>query len=538
MTQLPGFQPSATTSRLVLEQATAAMNAGARDDAERLLRRHLLHHPQDASALAKLADLAIFNDRVEEATILLRRAAGVDPVAARLIALIVHLHRYVGAEAALAEIEALPAGLRECANLLAIEAACRGTLGDHHRQIAIYEQLAQSDRNNTPLLRALADALKTVGRTEEAVALLRKAIEMEPGYGEGWWTLSNFKSYRFGDRDIATMRRMLRKKPGSTDALHFHFALGAAYEQRAQFAASFRHYAAGNEMRRNEFGAEAMRITALVDSAIGAFAADLFERHEGNGCSARDPIFVVGMHRSGSTLIEQILASHPQIEGTAELSVMQQLWERLGRSAAVRDRGPFQELLSLDSATIRAIGEEYLDRTKAFRLTDRLFFIDKLPANWLHLGLIRLALPNAKIIEARRHPLACGFSNFKQNYSHGMRFSYSLEAIGIFYRDYLRFMDHMERVQPAAVHRVVNERLIDDPDREVRRMLQFIGVPFDSACLDFHRNPRAVQTPSAEQVRRPINREGVDHWRHYEPWLGPLRDALGTALETWNRPTR
>ena len=537
MTQLPGFQPATTKSKLVLEQVTATLSAGNRDDAERLLRHHVLQHPQDAAALTKLASLAIADHRVEEATILLRRVAGIDPAPAHLVALILHLHRYVGAEAALTEIEALPAGLRDDANLLAIEAACQGTLGNHDRQIAIYEQLAEAEKDNAHLLRALADALKTVGRTDEAVVLLRKAIETEPGYGEGWWTLSNFKSHRFGDADIGTMRKMLRKKPSGTDALYFHFALGAAYEQRARYAASLRHHAAGNEMRCKEFAAEAMRITDLVDHAIGAFGADLFERHKGHGCTARDPIFVVGVHRSGSTLIEQILASHPQIEGTAELTVMQQLWERLGRSAAARGRGPFQELLSLGSPAFRAVGEEYLERTRAFRLTDRPFFVDKLPANWLHLGLIRLALPNAKIIEARRHPMACGFSNFKQNYAGGMRFSYSLEAIGIFYRDYLRFMDHMERQQPATVHRVVNERLIDDPEGEVRRMLQFIGVPFDSACLNFHGNRRAVQTPSAEQVRRPINREGVDHWRHYEPWLGPLRDALGPALETWDRPT-
>jgi hypothetical protein len=190
----------------------------------------------------------------------------------------------------------------------------------------------------------------------------------------------------------------------------------------------------------------------------------------------------------------------------------------------------------MDGPAIRAIGEEYIERSRAFRMTDRPYFVDKLPANWMHVGLIRLALPNATIIEARRHPMACGFSNFKQNYASGIRFSYSLESIGYFYRDYVRFMDHCERVQPGAVHRVVNERLIDEPESEIRRMLDFIGLQFDPACLEFHRNRRAVQTPSAEQVRRPINRDGVDHWRHYESWLGPLREALGPALQSWNQP--
>jgi hypothetical protein len=214
---------------------------------------------------------------------------------------------------------------------------------------------------------------------------------------------------------------------------------------------------------------------------------------------------------------------------------MQHIWERLSRIAALHGRGPFQELAELDGAAIRAIGEEYVERTRAFRMTDRPYFVDKLPANWMHVGLIRLALPNAKIIEARRHPMACGFSNFKQNYASGIRFSYSLQSIGFFYRDYVQFIGHIERVQPGAIHRILNERLIDDPEGEVRRMLNFIGLPFDPACLEFHRNKRAVQTPSAEQVRRPINREGVDYWRHYESWLGPLKEALGSALESWDK---
>jgi hypothetical protein len=279
-----------------------------------------------------------------------------------------------------------------------------------------------------------------------------------------------------------------------------------------------------------------MRITDLIEHAIAVLGADLFERHKGAGIPAKDPIFVVGLHRSGSTLIEQILASHPLIEGTTELTVMQHMWERLSRIALLRGWGPFQELAELDGAAIRAIGEEYVERTRAFRMTDRPYFTDKLPANWMHLGLIRLALPNAKIIEARRHPMACGFSNFKQNYASGIRFSYSLESVGYFYRDYARFMDYMEVVQPGAIHRVLNERLIDDPEGEVRRMLDFIGLPFDPACLEFHRNKRAIQTPSAEQVRRPINRDGVDHWRHYECWLGPLKEALGPAIESWDKP--
>jgi tetratricopeptide (TPR) repeat protein len=536
MSHLPGLQPAAAKSTLALEQAAAALHAGNRGDAERLLRKHLLEQPHDAAALTKLAELVIGEQRVEEATMLLRRAAGADPTNERRMALICHLHRSIGAQPTIEEIEKLPASLRTNFNVLAIEAACRGSLGDHDRQIEIYEELAKVDPRNAALLKTLGDALKTVGRTDDAIAVLRKSIEAKPSYGEGWWTLSNFKSHKFSDRDISTMRKALRHKISEEDALHFHFALGAAYEQRADFANSFKHYEAGNVLRRKGFNADSMRITDLIDRAVATFVPELFERHRGGGHPASDPIFVVGLHRSGSTLIEQILASHPLIEGTAELSVMQHIWERLSRIASLHDRGPFQELLELDGAAIRAIGEEYIERTRAFRMTDRPYFVDKLPANWMHLGLIRLALPNAKIIEARRHPMACGFSNFKQNYASGIRFSYSLESIGYFYRDYVRFMDHIELVQPGAIHRVLNERLIDDPEGEVRRMLDFVGLPFDPACLEFHRNKRAVRTPSAEQVRRPINSDGVHSWRHYECWLGPLKGALGPALDLWDKP--
>jgi hypothetical protein len=278
-----------------------------------------------------------------------------------------------------------------------------------------------------------------------------------------------------------------------------------------------------------------LRITDFVERATAALRPEVFEYFQGAGAEARDPIFVVGLQRSGSTLIEQILASHPLIEGTAELSVMQHIWDRLGRIGMLHGRGPFQELLQLSASDIRKIGEEYLERTRAFRSTDKPHFVDKLPANWMNLGLIRLALPNARIIDARRHPMACGFSNFKQNYASGVTFSYSQESIGYFYRDYVRFMDHIDQVQPGSVHHLLNERLIDDPEGETRKLLDFVGVPFDTACLEFHRNKRAVQTPSAEQVRRPINRDGVDYWRHYEPWLGPLRESLGEVLETWDQ---
>lgn len=530
-----GLMPAAAKSKLVLEQAVAALQAGDPGDAERLLRKHLLEQPRDAGALAKLAELAIGRQQIEEATGLLRRAAGAEPSEARQLALVRHLHQFLGAQATLDEIETLPPSLRNSFELLAIEAAARGFVGDHDRQIAIYRELTRLDPKNSALWKTYGDALKTIGRTDEAVAALRKAIEVRPSYGEAWWTISNFKSVRFSDRDIWSMRKALKGKLSAEDALHFHFALGEALERRGDYAGSFEHYDAGNRIRRTGIPASAMRVTNFVDTAVETFTPELFEQHRGSGHDSNEPIFVLGLHRSGSTLIEQILASHPLIEGTAELTVMHLIWERLARVAGASGRSPFQQLLQMTPADFRSIGEEYVERTRAFRTIGRPHFIDKLPANWMNVGLIRLALPNAKIIDARRHPMACGFSNFKQNYATGVTFSYSQESIGWFYRDYVRFMDHFERVQAGTIHRVINERLIDEPEAETRRLLEFVGVPFDQACLEFHRNKRAVQTPSAEQVRRPINRDGVDYWRHYDQWLGPMKEALCPTLESWDK---
>ncbi len=275
--------------------------------------------------------------------------------------------------------------------------------------------------------------------------------------------------------------------------------------------------------------------TAFVDAAIATLTPAFFEQRPAWGCPDPSPIFVVGLHRAGSTLVDQILASHPEIEGTTEIKVLETMWKRLWRRGVAKGRNVFQELASLGAAEISGLGEEYIERTRAFRTTDRPFFIDKMPPNWMRLAFIRLALPNAKIIDARRHPMACGFSNFKQHYRRNDNpFASSLETIGAFYRDYWRFMAHFDEVQPGAVHRIINEKLIDDPEGEILRLLDFIGVPFDRSCLEFHSNKRAVRTPSAEQVRRPINRDGVDVWKNYKPWLDPLEAALGPALDHWD----
>jgi len=435
----------AARSKLTREQAAAAVQAGDAGDAERLLRKHLLEQPADADALAMLAAIKVDQCHIEEATALLRRAAGADPGPQRQFALIRHFQTHVGAGLALKEIESLPPGARLTFDMQATEAAMLGALGEHGRQIAIYERLSAADPGNAHLSKTLGDGLKTVGRYDEAVAALRRAIDARPSYGEAWWTLSNFKAFKFSDRDLSAMNKALRGKLSDEDALHFHFALGKAHEDRGEHAKSFRHYDAGKELRRKSNPPNPAWATDFVDRATAALSPALFAHHRASGCPAPDPIFVLGLHRSGSTLVEQILSCHPLVEGTQELTVMQQIWDRLGRIGALSGRGPFQELMQLDGQALASLGAEYIERTRASRFTDRPYFVDKLPANWMNIGLIRLVLPKAKIIDA-------------------------------------------------------------------------------------------VATPSAEQVRRPINRDGVDAWRNYEPWLGPMKASLGDAIERWDQP--
>lgn len=529
-------RPGPDRSRLAIEQATAALALGDPLDAERVLRSRLLEQPGDADALAKLAEIAIGQHRLEEAALLLRRAAEADPSLPLRMALVSHLLTLGGPAVALEEVEASPGPIRHAFDIRMFEAALLGMLGDHDRQVTLYEELATQHPRNAMLWIGLGNALKTVGRTDDAVAAVRRAIKVQPTFGEAYWTLANFKSFRFTSADVAAMRRALRRRIGDADRLHLEFALGKALEDRGDYAGSFRHYDAGNRTHSAALKAGDASVTQLVDLAIATFSRELLDRHSNAGCKSAAPIFIVGLHRSGSTLIEQILSCHPMIEGTSELPVMQQIWERIARNAETRGRSPFREIAEWEPSAFDAIGNEYLERARPFRRTDRPMFIDKLPANWLNLGLISLALPNARIIDARRHPMACGFSNFRQHYRTGVAFAYRLESIGRFYRDYLRFMDHMDRARRRPAHRLLNERLIEDPEREIRRLLDYLEVPFDPACLDFHRSDRAVRTPSAEQVRRPINRDGVDSWRRYQPWLEPLERALGPALAEWDNP--
>lgn len=434
---------------------------------------------------------------------------------------------------ALAIIHAMPDDLRQGFEVMAHEADLNGKLGRHDEEIALLRQLIAKRPELPGLHVALAHALKTTGRRDDAIAAARAAIACQPNYAAAWWIVADFKTYVFDDAELEAMKTALANQPTEADRMQMHFALGRAHEQRGEHETAFAHYAAGNAPRAGAGLEKAATLTGRVDRAIAVFTPEFFADRQGYGDDSQAPIFIVGLHRSGSTLIEQILASHSQIEATAELPVVEDLLRSVARDSSLPDVPPLAKLAYIDADRAGALGGEYLRRAQEYRATGTPRFVDKMPANWLYIGLIRLILPNATIIDARRHPMAAGLSNFRQYFGKGADWTFALDSIGRYYRDYLRLMRHFDRALPGTIHRVLHERLVEDFEPEVRRLLGHVGVEFEPACLEFYRSSRPVRSASAEQVRRPLNREGVEQWRAFEPWLGPLQEALGDALEDW-----
>ena len=516
----------ATTGRYHprLIDAALALHDNRLGEAEPLLKAHLRHDPFDVQAMRMLAELAGRIGRYGDAEALLRRAIELSPAftAARSNLALV-LHRQNRPEEALAELAIVLEQAPDDIGPRNLKAAALNRVGGFDEALTIYRDVLARAPDAPKVWMSYAHTLKTVGRLQEGVAAYREALARAPALGEVWWSLANLKTVRFTDADIAAMQAALERADlTDEDRFHLDFALGKAFEDRREPDAAFRHYAAGNALRRRHLPYDARRITQQVDASIATFDHAFFAAREGFGFQAPDPIFVIGMPRSGSTLIEQILSSHSLVEGTSELGDLPVLVRRHGAYPG--------NLAELTAEQAKALGEEYLQRTRIHRRSDRPFFIDKLPNNWLLVPLIQLILPDATIIDARRHPIACGFSNFKQHFAKGQGFSYDLADMGRYYRDYVRLMAHVDRVLPARVHRVTYEAMVDDTEAQVRALLSACGLAFDPACLAFYANDRAVRTPSSEQVRQPIYRDGTHAWKPFEPWLEPLRAALGEVL--------
>ena len=502
--------------------------------AETLLREHLRRYPTDVAAIRMLAEVGARLGRYADSERLLRRCLELAPgfLAARQNLAMVLLRQQRAAEAleVARELVGRDATNPASRNLMA---AVLSHLGEYDESIRLYEGVLEQYPRQPKVWMSYGHGLKTAGRAAAAIDAYRRATSIAPQLGEVWWSLANLKTFRFEPADLDTMQRQLaRDDLAHEDRFHLHFALGKALEDGGQPAASFEHYAAANQLRRQAVRYDADETTGLVRRSKELFTPEFFaSRHEA-GCPRPDPIFIVGLPRSGSTLLEQILSSHSQVEGTMELPDVVALVRELTSvdgDRAERSRYP-GVLAPLDAGRLRELGERYLERTRVQRKTGAPYFIDKLPNNWQHAGLIHLMLPNARIIDARRHPMSCGFSVFKQHFARGQHFSYRLEDIGRYYRDYVDLMAHFDAVLPGRVHRVHYEAMVTDTEHEVRRLLDYCGLPFEEACLRFHENDRAVRTPSAEQVRQPIYKDALEQWRQYEPWLDPLREALGPVL--------
>src|SRR5574337_386201 len=520
----------------LLMAAAVALAEDRIPEAEARLREHLKQAPTDVAAIRMFAEVAARVGRNEDALNLLARCLELAPgfhAARQNYALL--LHRGNRSEEALAEIERLLATDPRHPGYRNIKAVVLCRTGDYEPAIAIYADLLQSYPGNPKVWMSYGHALKTAGHTERAIAAYRRSLELQPSFGEVWWSLANLKTFRFSAADLASMNEQLaRAELSEEDRLHLEFAIGKAREDAGEYAVSFAHYAQGNAIRRHQLHYSADDTHARVEHIRRQYTAAFFAARAGMGSSARDPIFIVGLPRSGSTLLEQILSSHSQVEGTMELPEVTSITRLLRAQGDVDGAMPYHTVLAgLDAAALRELGERYLAHTRIQRKSMAPLFIDKMPNNFMHIGLIHLMLPNATIIDARRHPLACGFSVFKQHFARGQGFSYSLEDIGRYYRDYVTRMAHFDKVLPGRVHRVIYERLVEDTEGEVRRLLDHCGLPFEASCLRFFENARPVRTASSEQVRQPIYREGVDHWRHYAPWLGPLALALGPVLESY-----
>jgi tetratricopeptide (TPR) repeat protein len=500
--------------------------------AETACRHFLQKNPHHVEAMRLLADIGSRLGILEDADFLLESALEFEPDNIQVrIDYIQTLRKRQKFADALKQSELLYRRDAENPIFQSIYAIESMQTGDYEQALELFEKVLQRLPGDTVTLTSQGHALKTFGRREDAVLSYQKAIESDPGHGDAYYGLANLKTYRFSDDELRLMELQEQADRLSyQNRIHICFALGKAYEDRKDYDTSFSHYERGNELKRVQSRYEADQMTAELNSQITACTPDLFAKQSGKGCDAPDPIFILGLPRAGSTLLEQILASHSQIDGTLELPNILSLAHRLRRQKQASNDSLYPDVLhDLDADQLRTMGQEFIDNTQIHR-QGAPYFIDKMPNNFRHIGLIKLILPNAKIIDARREPMACCFSGFKQLFAEGQEFTYGLQEIGQYYRDYVHLMEHWDAMLPGAVLRVQHEDVLDDLGGQVRRMLDYLGLPFEQACIDFHQTERAVRTASSEQVRQPITKASVDLWRHYQSHLQPLKDALGSKI--------
>lgn len=503
--------------------------------AEHLARAFMQKNPTHVEGMRLLADIGTRLGVHEDADILLEIAIGLEPDNLQLrIDHIQVLRKRQKYQAALDQAKALLARGPDNPMFRSLYAIESMQAGNYAEALAIFDEVLETLPNDLATLTSRGHALKTAGRSDDAIASYRRAVAIDRLHGDAWYALANLKTYRFSDDELSEMQAAATDPNLSyLGRVHIAFALGKALEDRKDYDGSFASYSEGNRLKKLQVRYTTEHMREEIYAQKRHCTAELFERRLGTGFEDPAPIFIVGLPRAGSTLIEQILASHSQVDGTLELPNILSLAHRLRGRKQVSDRDRYPRILQdLPDEELKGLGEDYITNTAIHR-RGAPFFTDKMPNNFRHIGLISLILPNAKIIDARREPMACCFSGYKQLFAEGQEFSYSLDDIGQYYRGYVDLMAHWDEVLPGRVLRVQHEDVIDDLEGQVRRLLDHCGLPFEQACVDFHKTDRAVRTASSEQVRQPISRSGLDQWRNFEPHLGPLKDALGPVLNNY-----
>jgi len=515
-----------------LREGSSRLSEGDLDGAETLLRGYLGRHGPHLDGMRLLAQLCVDRKSYDDAELLLEAVLDRNPEyneARYELGIVFTLRRrFYPALLQAQALMALKPGDRNTRLLYA--SACDG-LGKFEEALRVYRELLAESPGDSELEFKVALGLRNQGSSREAIEAFRHTMRLEGCAGSSYAALADMKTYRFSDEEVLDMQRIAADPAAASQHLAVNFALGKALGDRREYEESFRHYARGNALRRAQGGYNRTAAERTVEVREKLFTPAFFAARRGAGCPRADPIFIVGMPRAGSTLLEQILASHSQVDGTLELPEIPRLVKQF-RPRRPEEADRFASVLSdLSASELRRLGEIYLEETQVYRQRAP-FFIDKMPSNFTDVGFIHLILPNAKIIDARRDPMACCLSNFQQLFGNGQEFSYDLADVGHYYRNYVRVMDHWDRVLPGKVLRVWHADTVNDFEGTVRRVLAHCGLPFEPACLEFYKTERAVRTVSSEQVRQPINREGIDRWRHYEPWLGPLKEALGPLAES------
>lgn len=519
-----------------LVSVTSLIHEGKLYKAEQICRQFLRdnkHHIEAMRLLARIGnELGILNDAEFLLESCLEFAPDYDQVRYDYANLLLKMQKF---ETAYIQTQILVDRHPENLAFRSLLANAAAGNGDHYNAIELYNEVLKKSPRQNQLYVMRGHAEKTVGKLDAAINSYQQAYRLKPDYGDAYWSLANTKNYRFSEAEIRQMEEQESARViAKDDRIHLCFALGKAYEDRGDYARSFAYYARGNALKQESVRHKPTHLNVRVSTQIEVCDTAFFEAREGVGHDAPDPIFIVGLPRAGSTLLEQILASHSQVTGTYELPHIIALAQRLRGSERLiegEDERPRYPgiLAELDADYFRRFGEQYIEQTRHYRFGAD-YFVDKNPNNFFHVGLIRLILPRAKIIDARRHPMSCCFSGFKQLFGQGQKFSYGLEEIGNYYREYVELMDHWDRVLPGFVLRVQYEEVVANLEEQVWRILDFCRLPFEEACLEFHKTERSVRTPSSEQVRQPIYRSSLEQWRHYEPWLGPLKEALGPEV--------